>query len=561
MSTTAICPDGKAPNPSTMQPRDYTWLFALGLIQAFLDAYGIGANDVANSFATAVASKTISLRTACIIATFAEFLGALLLGKSTAETIRNGIITLGDFQKYPELLMLGMWCALIGSSTWVLVATSFGMPVSTTHSIVGAIIGMGIATYGSSVVIWNYDGVAKIVTSWFTSPIVAAIAAVVIYLSIKFFVMKSRNPFEMGLRTLPIFFFVTIGLNLFYVCIKGAGNLTKPESMPPAQQAAFFGGIFGAALLCAAFAWFFYVPWLRRVLYDEEDLKVWHIPVAPFIGKQPKRTVALTPWGEERMKAERAAGALEEGEKKEGDAEETQAAIATTDVVAKGPNDLAEIMASKKTIFGKAAAVFTHGTEVEVANHDAERFHELHDVAIKYDSRAEELYSFLQIFTCTLASFAHGANDVANAIGPLSLIYLVWSQGGQCVRLGKSVNVEVWILAFGGIAIDIGLLTYGYNVMRSLGNHITYHSPSRGFSMELGAGLTVLTASYIGLPVSTTHCITGATAGVGLCNARVNAINWKLLAWCFFSWIITLPIAGGIAAIFMAIIVNAPRRN
>ncbi|KAJ3343003.1 hypothetical protein HDU93_000173 [Gonapodya sp. JEL0774] len=551
------CPDGKAPNPSTMQPHDYSWLFALGLIQAFLDAYGIGANDVANSFATAVASKTISLRTACIIATFTEFGGAMLLGKSTAETIKNGIITLGDFQKYPELLMLGMWCALIGSSTWVLFATYLGMPVSTTHSIVGAIIGMGIATYGTGNVIWGYDGIGKIVTSWFTSPIVAGIVAAVVYLFIKFIVMKSRNPFEMGLRTLPFFFFFTIGLNLFYICIKGAGNLSKPEAMPPSQQAAFFGGIFGAAILCGLFAWFFYVPWLRRVLYDEEDLKPWHIPVTPFLGKQPKRTKALTPWGEERMRAERAAASVEEGEKKDGDAENIPI---VPPVPALAPGTFAEYSAAQTTVLGKAAAILTHGTGVEVANHDAERYHELHDLAIKYDSRAEELFSFLQIFTCSLASFAHGANDVANAVGPLSLIYLVWSQGGQCLRLGKSVNIETWIYALGGIAIDIGLLTYGYNVMRSLGNHITYHSPSRGFSMEFGAALTVLTSSYLSLPVSTTHCITGATAGVGLCNAKVSAINWKLLAWCMFSWIVTLPIAGGVAGIFMAIFVNAPKR-
>ncbi|KAJ3332073.1 hypothetical protein HDU93_009343 [Gonapodya sp. JEL0774] len=374
------CPDGQPPNASNMGAYDYTWLFVVGLLQAFIDGYGVGANDVANSFATSVASKTITLRTACLIATFAELLGAVLLGKSTAETVRNNILILDNFKSQPEVLMLGMWCALIGSSSWILLATYHGMPVSTTHSIVGAIIGVGIATFGTSSVYWGWDGVSKIVASWFTSPAVAGILASLIYLAIKYGVMLARNPFETGLLTLPIFFFVTVGVNLFFILLKGVGSLPQPSDMPRGQQIGFFVGVFVAALSCALFAWCCYAPWLRRVLLDEEDLKIWHIPITPFVGKQPPRKSALTPWGGERMRAERAAAfAMDDRDKLES-AEVSRSAV---------PETVWDSMAQRRTVWGKAAAVFVHGTEVEVANHDADRYQDLHDEAVRYDSRAE----------------------------------------------------------------------------------------------------------------------------------------------------------------------------
>jgi phosphate/sulfate permease len=180
----------------------------------------------------------------------------------------------------------------------------------------------------------------------------------------------------------------------------------------------------------------------------------------------------------------------------------------------------------------------------------------VHETAVKYDNKTEHLYSFLQVITASLNSFAHGSNDVANAVGPLAAIYSIWNSAQVP---GAKTPVDIWILAFCGVGIDIGLVTYGYNVMRSLGNNITFHSPSRGFSMELGTSLTVLTASKIGLPVSTTHCITGATTAVGLCNGNIHAVNWRMIAWCFFSWVLTVPVAGGIAGLIFAFVANAPK--
>jgi solute carrier family 20 (sodium-dependent phosphate transporter) len=165
------------------------------------------------------------------------------------------------------------------------------------------------------------------------------------------------------------------------------------------------------------------------------------------------------------------------------------------------------------------------------------------------------MYSFLQILTASTASFVHGANDVSNAIGPFATIYEIW----HTARISSSAPVPTWILAFGGGAIVLGLWTYGYNIMKNLGNRLTLHSPSRGFSMELGSAVTVVMATRLKIPISTTQCITGATVGVGLCSGSWRTINWRMVAWIYFGWLITLPVAGIMSGCLMGIIINAPQ--
>lgn len=172
-----------------------------------------------------------------------------------------------------------------------------------------------------------------------------------------------------------------------------------------------------------------------------------------------------------------------------------------------------------------------------------------------YDNKTEHLYSFLQVMTAAVASFGHGANDVSNAVGPLSAVYGIW----QTNQASSRSEVPIWILAYGGAAISIGLWMYGYNMMRNLGNRLTLHSPSRGFSMELGAALTVVIATRLALPISTTQCITGATVGVGLCSGTLRAINWRMIIWIYMGWFIPLPVAATVSGGLMAIIINAPR--
>lgn len=207
---------------------------------------------------------------------------------------------------------------------------------------------------------------------------------------------------------------------------------------------------------------------------------------------------------------------------------------------------------------------FMHGVRVDVV---AEQSREsklsgdlvgMHARAAHFDNKTEHLYSFLQVLTAATSSFAHGANDVANATGPLATVFLIWSTND--ITKSKP-EVPLWILAYGGAGIVVGLWTYGYNIMRNLGNRLTLHSPSRGFSMELGSAVTVVLATRLSLPVSTTQCIVGATMGVAFCNGDLKALNWRMVAWCYGGWIFTLPIAGIISGSLMGIIINAPRWN
>jgi sodium-dependent phosphate transporter len=486
----------------------YTWLFGITVVAAFFDAYGIGANDVSNSFSTSVASGSLSLAQACGIAVFTEFLGAYLLGADTANTFKDGIIDVKLFADKPELLMLAMFCALVGSATWTMVATRLGWPVSTTHAIVGAVVGVGISGFGLNSVKWGYDGIAKIVTSWFASPVISACVASFIFLVTKYAVLKHRNSFERGLIAIPIYFGVTSLIDIFYILFK---NGKGPGGLPILYLVLI---VLAVSICVMILCWLFFNPWIKRKVKGGEDLKFYHVFVTPFLSERPKRA----------DKSEEA-GVVEEVEKELG-------------------------------FWGKVKKKIFHGVNVDVTKVESNHLQNVHDAAEVYDEDTEYMYSFLQVITACMASFAHGSNDVANAIGPLAVVYNVWKSGE--VDVSGKTSVPVWVLVFGGLAIDIGLVTYGYNIMRSLGTNITFQSPSRGFSIELGTSLTVLTASKIGVPVSTTHCITGATAGVGCCNGSLKAVNWKMIGWCFFSWFLTLPASALTSGLIFAFASRAP---
>jgi phosphate/sulfate permease len=215
------------------------------------------------------------------------------------------------------------------------------------------------------------------------------------------------------------------------------------------------------------------------------------------------------------------------------------------------------------TIKGFAFSGLDHDvlTPVGVGSEAAQR---AHDLAVRYDPHTERLFSAVQVFTASFASLAHGSNDVANAVAPLSIIAHYWGVGSvgywNPTTGGPSqFSTPLWCLFYGGVWIDIGLLLCGYRVMRSLGNNITYHSPSRGYCMELGALTTVLIASAAGVPVSTTHCITGATVGVGLCTGKLAGINWSMVAITFLGWVVTLPGAGLVAGLSFAAFAHSPK--
>lgn len=525
-----------------MNPYDYTWMFGLTTAVAFFDAYGIGANDVANSFATSVASGSLTLAQACIVACFTEFLGALLLGSQTADTIKGGILSVKRFAEFPEILMLCMTCALCGSASWVLFATKNGWPVSTTHSIVGAVIGVGIAAFGGNSINWGWSGVGQIICSWFLSPVLAGVVAAIIYSITKYAILRRKDSVKWAIRVIPVYFFFTTAIEAFYLIYKGAPG-TKAAKM---DVGVIVGIAFGIGAFFALFAIIFFCPWLKRRVVGREELKWYHIFVIPFLGPRP--VLQTLPAGEKAPVHSETISSSSASDNKEYPVEAKEEGQVTIEENAEPAKPVG--------LKDKILNVVLHGVRKDVRNLGNNHVKSVHDAAEIYDSDVEYMFSFLQVITACMASFAHGSNDVSNAVGPLSAVYEIWKTA-QVDITGK-VAVPIWILAYGGVAIDIGLATYGYKIMRVLGNNITLFTPSRGFSAELGAALTVLTCSKLGLPVSTTHCITGATAAVGLCNGKLSAVNWKMLAWCFFSWILTLPVAGLTAGLLFSFAAYAP---
>ncbi|KAJ2098215.1 hypothetical protein IW146_010021 [Coemansia sp. RSA 922] len=535
-----------------MNPHDYTWIFALGIVGSICDAFGIGANDVANSFASSVSSGSLTLGQACIIAVFTEFLGAFLLGSNTAETIKGGILSVKLFVPQPELLMLGMLCALVGSAAWVIFASKKGIPVSTTHSIVGAIIGVGIAAFGGGAIQWGYSGVAKIITSWFVSPVAAGIVTSIIYLPTRYIILENPNSLERGIKAIPVYFFFTSLIGAFYIIYKGAPG-TDAASM---TIGVVIGISVGVACAVTAFSWIFFVKWLRRRVIGKENIRWYHLPVVHFIKYRPAPEPVVEQSTEVSSELESGGevdGKMHTGSKHLGDEVDCEADTDAQQNEADGASKYSLAAIAKRLKY-----YALRGVKKDVRNLNNKKLADVHEAARKFNDDTEYLFSFLQIITACLASFSHGSNDVANAAGPIASIYETWKTA-QVDTSGKA-PIPMWILAMAGLAIDVGLLTFGYHVMRKLGNGVTYLSPSRGFSAELGTSLTVLTASKIGLPVSTTHCITGAIAAIGLCNGNVRALNWKMLGWCFLSWIITLPIAGLTAGLLFAFGSNAPNK-
>ncbi|KAL5341987.1 phosphate transporter [Aspergillus crustosus] len=560
----------------------FDYIFALGTIFAFLDAWNIGANDVANSWATSVSSRSIKYWQAMVLATIMEFAGGMGVGATVSDTIRTKVVDLSLFENDAPLLMLGMMCALVGSSLYLTFATRIGLPVSTTHSIMGGVIGMGIALGGRNGVIWwggNINsGVVQVFLAWVIAPFCSAAFGAIIFLVTKHAILLRSNPAMKALYTIPFYFFVTCTLLAMLIVWKGGSSRIKLNGGEIA------GTVLGTGAVMALLTGFFLVPWLyRRVIIDDWQIRPWHLLQGPLVlrrGEVPPRpegteTIRNYYSGHktmEQLQAERAAGADEETARKNSSGASSDEPKGTPTVTAEaepekeglnisGPRPEGSTW-SPQVLFWLFKHYFFRGVEQDIVSLQNKRnllsgdLEMVHAHADHFENRAEYMFSFLQVLTASTASFAHGANDLSNAVGPYATIYSVWKNGSL---EGSKTAVPYWILAFGGVALVIGLWTYGYNLMRNLGNRITLHSPSRGFTMELGSAITIIMATKLKLPVSTTQCITGATVGVGLCNGTYKTINWRMVAWIYMGWIITLPVTGIISGCLVGIIINAPR--
>jgi PiT family inorganic phosphate transporter len=401
-------------------------LLVVGAALALYMAWAIGANDVANAMGTSVGSGALTLRRAILVAAVLEFAGAFLVGGHVTDTIRKGIVDPGPFVGSEHLFAYGMLAALASAGTWLMIATRFGWPVSTTHSIVGAIVGVGLVVGGESAV--NWPKVAQIVLSWVTSPLVGGALAYGIFVLTRRLILDSDNPVAQARRYGPLFFFWVFFVLGLVTLFKGLENLNLDFGFGTSVALAFTLGLVGAVI-----GFFF----LRHVPLHRE---------------------------------------LDSGSRFAG---------------------------------------------------------------------VERLFAVLQILTACAVAFAHGSNDVANAIGPLAAVANTVTTGS----LEGKAPLEPWMLAVGGFGIVVGLATYGYKVMETIGRKITELTPSRGFAAELAAATTIVLASRLGIPVSTTHTLVGSVLGVGLARG-IGALDLRVVGRILVSWLATLPTGAGLAIFF-----------
>ncbi|KFA68177.1 hypothetical protein S40285_09238 [Stachybotrys chlorohalonatus IBT 40285] len=580
-----------------MPLHQYDYILAIGLIFAFLDAWNIGANDVANSWATSVSSRSLTYVQAMTLASILEFTGAVGVGNRVAQTIRTNVVPIEAYEGRPTVLMLGMACAIVASSTWLTIATRLGLPVSTTHSIMGGVIGMGIATIGAQQVNWAdfsggvAGGVVQVFLGWIAAPGIAGSLAAITFLLTKYAVMVRKDPVVKGLIAVPIFIGITSAL-IIMLLIWDGGSI-DPDLTGDEQAGVIVGGGAAAALLATLTL----IPWLyRKILKNDWQLRWYHIFMGPLLLRRPEPPVQPEDYAggirdfyrghmtreeldalraEEARSSETAQGVATETVETDSGRKTVNDVAETTVVVHEGPNKDEEYpthgyvgprpegpVYSPRVVYWFLKLLFLSGVDKDIVALQSRKtgiakgLEDVHAAAIHFDNRAEYLFTYMQVMTACATSFAHGANDVANAIAPLATIYDIWRTGSIA---GSRSPVPVWILVFGGAAIALGCWTYGYRVMSNLGNRLTLHSPVRGFSMELGTVSTIIMATQLELPISTTQTITGAIVGVGLCSGTWRSINWRMIAWIYGGWIITLPCAGILSGCLTGIVLNAPR--
>ncbi|KAF9462248.1 sodium:inorganic phosphate symporter [Collybia nuda] len=571
----------------------WDYLFAFGTIFAALDAFNIGANDVANSFATSVSSKSLTMKQACLAAAICEFLGAVLVGARVADTIKNGIIKISVFEGNAGVQLLAFVCAITVSASWLTVATRMSWPVSTTYSIVAAVAGVGVALGGADSVNWGWNngkGLATIFSGLIIAPGISAVFASICYLFVKYGLLARKNPVFWTLLFSPFIFFTVASVLTMSIIYKGAPNLGLNKLSESTTAIA----IVGTSLVVSGLSALFWLPYVYgKVIRKDYTLRFYHFFLGPALWFRPAPPDAATSDvanavpdyrivkhedGTQEVPGLTATSDEESASEKINEKDEPRAPVPIShasplseQVEKADPHPIIGAWAEPRNLyiifrykaFPFIKKVLTHGTSIDIhaaqagkaGTAEGRRMAEVYSRAKQYPNEVEHLFSFVQVLTACTASFAHGANDVSNAIGPYAVIYSVWSTGESSA---SKAPVQVWLLVFGGAMIVLGLATYGYNIMKVLGNKITLHSPSRGFSMELGAAITVVLASQYGLPVSTTMCITGATLGVALCNGDIRAVNWRALGWIFLGWVLTVPIVGTLSGCLMGFILNAP---
>lgn len=558
----------------------YLWLLVLGFVIAFVLAFSVGANDVANSFGTAVGSGVVTMRQACILATIFETLGSVLLGAKVSETIRQGIIDVQMYNGSEHVLMAGSICAMFGSAVWQLAASFLKLPISGTHCIVGATIGFSMVARGHHGVKWIE--ILHIVASWFLSPVLSGIMSGILFYFIRRFILNKADPTPNGLRALPLFYAITMGINLFSIMFTGA-PLLGFDRVP------WWGTLsisLGCALVTALVVWFIVCPRLRKKIKKGTAAVPCETPLMETTSSEPTQRPPKPPAAQPQTPpADTQRVAFKLGGSEETDLDNNDVENKDLDIV-NGLNGTVGTMMITDPHSGRAHTIHKdsglykdllhklHMAKVGdcIGDSDTEerpirrnnsytsytmaiygiqgdpRYKE-QDGGLQRRSRVDSyssyssaitsgsavpdgsvtqeaaavvvepltleedelevdppavstLFQFLQILTACFGSFAHGGNDVSNAIGPLIALWLLYESGS----VTSNSPTPIWLLLYGGVGICTGLWVWGRRVIQTMGKDLTPITPSSGFSIELASAITVVVASNIGLPVSTTHC-------------------------------------------------------
>ena len=442
-------------------------LIGLALIVCAYMAWNIGANDVANAMGTSVGSRALTLKQAVIIAAVFEFAGAFFAGDAVTDTVRKGILSV-DFtdplidEAFSTDIALGFIAAMMAAAMWLTVATRFGLPVSTTHSIIGGILGVGLileVKYSTSLIDWEV--VRKVVMSWVASPLMGGLIGFFSFMIIKKLILDNDNPVERSRWLAPVLAFPTffvLGLALQYKALKGF--ISKAASN----------------------------GWI-------DDKNDW-LPV--------KENGVFDPWAE-------------------------NAWIPINSIML-------------------AAAIGAVSSVV--------LYMVLRQIDINEEKRGfkgvERIFVWLQIITAAYVAFAHGANDRSNAIGPMAAVWQVLSS--DTGQLAAKAEIPLWLILLGSAGIAVGVLTWGWRVMETIGKKITDITPTRGFAAEFGAATTILVFSmpFLAVPVSTTHTLVGAVVGVGLAGGA-KAVDFRVFGKIAASWVASVPAAAfGAVVLFVA---------
>jgi len=497
-----------------------------GIIFGCIYCFAIGANDVANSFGSSVSAKSLTIPQAIVVATIMEAAGSILLGANVTETIRSKIFNPSVYKGQYGLIITGMLASLIIGSFWLLFATYLELPVSTTHTIVASICGFSYAAKGRDSI--NWPSLKVIFISWGASPSFTFLIGFIFFTILKYTVLRGRDPFARSLIAYPIVVGFGLGVDLWLVLQKSNNRLqsssitgssagrewTKTVSIPSA-----FGTAIGSALL----TYFIVCPILKRRI-------------------ERKHHERLTAEESVRVAAEEKALKQAEG----GDEEDFD-------------DEPAVVAEKSKSRISKAWAIFAKNTYKqdlqEQSMNESFRAEKIWSNQPDFDPRAEHLFQYVQVFTACLTAFAHGSNDVANGIGPLSAIMYIQKEGWN----GKTKStVEYWVLAVGGVLIGIGFIFFGYRIIKAVGYKITKMSPSRGACLELATALAVAVSSYLSIPVSSTQCLVGATAGVAFASGGCQAVEWIWLLIIGISWVGIFFCAAIFTGLFMWLIIQSP---